>query len=136
MCFGIGYGCRGYIGERQYYIVRLTSDLATALVMTATGLLVAVFAMWCRNCHRNRIEVFQAEMSNGAIETVASLNAHPLCRIHPEHSAVATINSVPVVAEVTNARSREVPYDRQRTLLLAIWTYWFYIILILVFRLD
>ena len=136
MCFGIVYAFRGYIGERQYYIVRLTSDLATALVMTAMGLLVAVFAMWCRNCHRNRIEVFQAEMSNAAIETIASLNAHPLCRIHPEHSAVGTINSVPVVAEVTDARSREVPYDRQRTLLLAIWTYWLYIILILVFRLD
>jgi biopolymer transport protein ExbB/TolQ len=134
MCFGILYAFRGYVGERHYFIVRLTSDFATALVMTAMGLLVAIFAMWFRNWHRSRIEVLQTEMSNAAIETIACLNAHPLWRNQPENSAVGTINTGPVVANFTEACSQAVPYDRQRVLLLAIWAYWLYIALSAVLR--
>ncbi len=126
-CFGILYAFRRTGMEKHQWIARVHSDIAMALATAAMGLLVAVLAMWCRNYLRDRTEVFRSEMSNATLGVVMYLNAHRQWRNQLEHSAAGAMDSVSVLAEVTAAW--EVPYDRQRLLLLAIWLYWLYIAL-------
>ena len=58
-------------------IAMVESTLALALVTTAAGLAVAIPAVWFRNHFCDRLEVFESEMSNAALEAVSYLAAHP-----------------------------------------------------------
>jgi biopolymer transport protein ExbB len=125
-CFGILYAFRGYAGEKHTWVIRVHSDISRSLVSLAIGLFVTVLAMWCRNYVRNRMQEFKTEMSNAAIETLMCIDAHRLSCNHAEHPAIKTMNSATVV---TDCGPGEAPYDRQRVLLLAMWTYWIYLTL-------
>jgi hypothetical protein len=100
-------------------LARLASEIAEALIRGAMGLLVSVFAVWCFNYLRSRFEVFENEMSRAELEAVACLKAHPQWREQFEHSSAA--KRIFAVADASAACTWEVPYDRQRPLLLAMW---------------
>ena len=84
---GIVNAFRGIGMAKAVAIAMVMSSLAEALVTTAMGLFVAVPAVWCRNYLRSRIEAFESEMSNAALEAVTYLKAHRQWRNRPEHLA-------------------------------------------------
>ncbi len=116
---GIEGSFRGTTGPPSEALARLASEIAEALILGAMGLLVSVFAVWCFNYLRSRFEVLENEMSNAELEAVACLKAHPQRREQFEHSSAA--KRIFAVADASAARTWEVPYDRQRPLLLAMW---------------
>jgi biopolymer transport protein ExbB len=109
----------GTTGPPSEALARLASEIAEALILGAMGLLVSVFAVWCFNYLRSRFEVLENEMSNSELEAVACLKTHPQWREQFEHSSAA--KRIFAVADASAARTWEVPYDRQRPLLLAMW---------------
>jgi biopolymer transport protein ExbB/TolQ len=48
----------------------VSAGIAEALIATATGLVVAIFAVWMFNVFLNKIERFQIEMTNAATELI------------------------------------------------------------------
>jgi hypothetical protein len=78
--------------------------------------------------------VFETDMASAAIETALYLNAHRHWRNHTKRSALGPLNSVVFVTDALADGLWEVPYDRQRVLLMAVWTYWFYMALYTAFR--
>ncbi len=67
---------RGFGMERHALMLMLTSGIATSLVSTVMGLLVAMPAAWSYNYVRGRVEMLGSEMSQNALEIVRELNAH------------------------------------------------------------
>jgi len=84
-CFGILSAFRGTGMERHAALAMMTTYIAAALITTATGLLVAVPAVWSYNYSRVRIDRLESEMSNAALEAITHLNAHPQRRSRREH---------------------------------------------------
>jgi biopolymer transport protein ExbB/TolQ len=119
--FGIMNSFRGTAMEASAGRAAVASDLSTALATAAMGLLVAIPAVWCRNYLLRRMEVFESEMSNAALEAVTYLNAHPQWRNQPELSSAEATSLVFITPRPSAARSWEVPFDHQRALLLAMW---------------
>jgi biopolymer transport protein ExbB/TolQ len=129
--FGIVYAFRGGGVEKATWIGMVAGGLAAALMTSAMGLITGISAVWCRNYLCERMEVFDSEMSNAALEAVTYLNAHREWRDHPQGSRVGATGLVFDIPQTAGARSWEVPYDRQRFLLLAIWFGFFYFAFIL-----
>jgi len=129
--FGIMHAFRGVSMEKSTWMAMVASSMAEALATTAMGLLVGIPAVWCRNYLCDRIEVFESEMSNAALEAVTYLNAHSQWRDQPQLSGVEATGFVFDPSQNPGARSWEVPYDRQRLLLLAIWSSFLYFALML-----
>ena len=111
---------------RATLIAMVESTLALALVTTAAGLAVAIPAVWCRNHFCDRLEVFESEMSNAALEAVSYLAAHPQWRSQPGHSADQLF-----VARPGASSAWEVPYDHQWALLLSAGCCGLYLIFLL-----
>jgi biopolymer transport protein ExbB/TolQ len=108
----------------------IASHLAEALVTAALGLLVAIFATWSHNYFSRRVERLESGMSNAALELATYLRRHPQYRRQFEHSVAGVGRSLFGEPEVARARSWEVPYDRQRALLVWIWFSVFYLALL------
>jgi len=70
---GILDSFRGYAGSRSAFLAFIATNLAEALVPTAIGLLVAVFAMWWFNWRSDRLAVFEGEMKIASLELVKYL---------------------------------------------------------------
>jgi biopolymer transport protein ExbB/TolQ len=117
---------RGYIGARSSFIARTASDISNALVMTAVGLLVGILAVWFHNYLWRRIEVLQTEMWEAETDTIQHLKSDRQRHRQHEPMAVTRTDSCFVMAKPS---SREVPYDRQRALLLSILLCGIYLVL-------
>lgn len=127
-CEGIMYAFRGAAMEKSALFARTTSDISMALTTTAMGLLVAIPAQWAYNYFFERVQIFESEMSNAALETVTCLNAHPRLRHQPGIAALQE----PVFLSLQDARhSWEVPYDHQRELLLTVGCCGFFALLVI-----
>lgn len=125
--FGIMNTFVGTTGSKSAALAFVTTSLAEALVTAALGLAVAIPATWSRNYLCNRVAVLESEMSNAALEAITYLQAHRHFRQQSEHSATGTSTLVFRLTQNPTARSWEVRYDHQRTLLLALWSCMFYI---------
>lgn len=113
--------------ERSTLLARVTFDIGNALLTTAMGLLVAVPALWCRNYLRNRVEIFESEMKNAALQAVAYLHAHPQWRNLIDPDAGGSKNSIFDMTNTPAQRSWEAPYDRPWALFAAMWCCVFYV---------
>ena len=105
------------------------TQIAGALLLGAIGVLVSVLAVCCFNFLRSRVDVFESEMSNAELDAITCLGAHPQWREQFEQSPGAGTTSA--LADASAARFREVPYDRQRLVLLAMWCCAFHLAYIL-----
>ena len=84
-CFGI-MSAFGAIGmQKATALAMMASRIAAALVTTASGLLVAVPAVWSYNYLRACIDVLESDMSNMAREAITHLKSHPRWRSRREH---------------------------------------------------
>jgi len=124
----------GTTGPPSAALARQASQIAGALLLGAIGVLVSVLAVWCFNFLRSRVAVLESEMSNAELDTISCLRTHPQWRGQFEQSRGAGTTSA--VADAPAARSREVPYDRQRLVLLAMWCCALYLAYILLTRLS
>ena len=106
--FGILGSCRGYSGSPAGFLAMVAVGLGQSLVPTALALAVAIIAVWTYNYFCSRLEVFDAEMSNTALELITWLNART-----PSHVAT-TDNAGPILTTLPLA------YDFQRLLLMAV----------------
>lgn len=118
-CSGILNAFRGAAMEKSAFIARTNSDMATALVTTAMGLLVAIPATWLNNYFCSLAEVFQTEMSNAELETITYLNSHSEGCSQSGQQAAQSSDPFLSTPDASDVWSWEVPYDRQRGLLLA-----------------
>lgn len=118
--FGIMHAFRGVAMATSAWIAMVASSMAAALVTTAMGLLVGTAAVWCRNYLCGRVEIFESEMSNASLEAITYLTAHEEWRKAPQHLADGDEG---LFGGPNNSAAHlwEVPYDRQRGLLLAMW---------------
>jgi biopolymer transport protein ExbB/TolQ/biopolymer transport protein ExbD len=116
---GIVGSFTGTTGPPSVALARLASQLAGAVLLGALGIVVSIVAVWCFYYVRSRSKVLETEMSNAEVEAVTYLKAHPQWREQLEPSFAAT--GMFSVADASAGRSWEVPYDRQRPLLLAFW---------------
>ena len=114
---GILGSFRGTSGARSAALAGLASDLAESLLPGAMGIVVSILAVWCFYYVRSRFKVLETEMSNAELEAITCLKAHPQWREQFEHSTATT--GIFLVGD--GGRNWEVPYDRQRLLLLAFW---------------
>jgi biopolymer transport protein ExbB/biopolymer transport protein TolQ len=119
----------GGSGNRYTALARVASQLAEALLPGAMGIVVSILAVWCFYYVRSRFKVHETEMSNAKLEAVTCLTAHPQWRGQFEHSSATT--RIFAVGDASAGRSWEVPYDRQRPLLLAFWCCALYVALLL-----
>ena len=99
----------------------IESNLAEALVPAAMGLLVAIIATWSHNYFSRRVETLESGMSNAALELATYFRRHPQYRRQSGHSVAEVGRSLFGEPPVAGARSWEVPYDRQRALMVWIW---------------
>lgn len=129
--FGIVYAFRGVGMEKATWIGMVAGGLAATLTTSAMGLITGISAVWCRNYLCERMEVFDNEMSNAALEAITYLNAHREWRDQSQGSRVGAMGLVFDPPQTAGARSWEVPYDRQRFLLFAIWASFLYFAFIL-----
>jgi biopolymer transport protein ExbB/TolQ/biopolymer transport protein ExbD len=109
----------GTSGSRASALPRLASEIAEALLPGAMGIVVSILAVWCFYHVRSRFKVLENEMTNAELEAITCLKAHPEWREQLEHSFAAT--TIFDEWDASAGRSWEVPYDRQRPLLLAFW---------------
>jgi biopolymer transport protein ExbB len=119
----------GTSGSRGAVVGRLASQIAEALLPGAMGMVVSIFAVWCFYYVRSRLKVLETEMSNAELEAVTYLKGHPQWRGQFEHSTTTT--RIFTVGDASAGRSWEVPYDRQRPLLLAFWCCGLYVAFLL-----
>ena len=109
----------GSSGSRAGALARLASEIAEALLFGAMGIVVSILAVWSFYYLRSRLRALESEMSNAGLEAIACLEVHPQWREQFEHSSarirIFTLGDGPA------SYSWEVPYDRQRALLLAFW---------------
>jgi biopolymer transport protein ExbB/TolQ/biopolymer transport protein ExbD len=110
-------GC--FNGGRSGALPRVASEIAEALLPGAMGIVVSIIAVWCFYYVRSHFKMLETEMSNAEFEAVACLEAHPEWREQFEHSSATT--RILTVGDAFAGRSWEVPYDRQRPLLVAFW---------------
>jgi biopolymer transport protein ExbB/TolQ/biopolymer transport protein ExbD len=106
-------------GSRAGALARVASGIAEALLPGAMGIVVSIIAAWCFYHVRSRFKVLENEMTNAELEAVSCLEAHPEWREQFEHSSATT--RILTVGDAFAGRNWEVPYDRQRPLLLAFW---------------
>jgi biopolymer transport protein ExbB/TolQ/biopolymer transport protein ExbD len=109
----------GTSGSPAGALARLASEIAEALLLGTMGMVVSILAVWSFYYLRSRIKVLETEMSNAELEAVTCLKAHPQWRGRLEHSTATT--GIFTGGDAFAGRSWEVPYDRQRPLLLAFW---------------
>jgi biopolymer transport protein TolQ len=67
---GILDSFRGYAGNKASYLAFIMTNLAEALVPTAMGLVVGVFAMWCFNWRSERLAKIDSDMRIASLELV------------------------------------------------------------------
>ncbi|MBZ5722131.1 MAG: MotA/TolQ/ExbB proton channel family protein [Acidobacteriia bacterium] len=75
-CLGIMSAFRGIGMEKHAALVMVAKYVAAALFTTASGLLVAIPAVWSYNYLRVRLDRIESEMSNMALEAITHLNSH------------------------------------------------------------
>jgi biopolymer transport protein ExbB/biopolymer transport protein TolQ len=119
--FGILNAFGGSAMAKSALMAMIASNLVEALATTAMGLLVAVLAVWSHTYFRNRVESFESGMSNATLGLVTYLHAHHQYRNPPEHSVVGANGLLLGAPRPPATRSWEVPYDRQRALMIWIW---------------
>ena len=116
-------------GSRASALARLASGIAEALFPGAMGIVVSILAVWCFYYVRSRFKVLESEMSDAALEAVTCLKADPQWRGQLAHSSATT--GIFAVGNAAADRGWEVPYDRQRPLLLAFWCCTLYVVFLL-----
>ena len=84
---GIVNSFKGIAGEKSAILAARASDLSDACVPTALGLLVAIPAHWCYKYLSARLECFDREMENAALQLANLLVAFPV-RSMPADPAV------------------------------------------------
>jgi biopolymer transport protein ExbB/TolQ/biopolymer transport protein ExbD len=119
----------GTSGSRASALARVASKIAEALFPGAMGIVVSILALWCFYYVRNRFKVLESEMSGAELEAITCLKIRPQWREQLEHSSATT--RIFVVGNAVADRSWEVPYDRQRPLLLAFWCCALYVVFLL-----
>ncbi len=129
--FGIMHAFRGVSMARASWMAMVASSMAEAMVTTAAGLLVGIPAGWCRNYLCGRIEQFESEMSNAALEAVTYLHTRGKWRERPPHSEAGETDLFMAPTHNPAAPPWEVPYDRQRLLLFSMCSGVLYFALIL-----
>jgi biopolymer transport protein ExbB len=117
--FGIMNAFRGIGMEKSTALRMVAAYTGEAVVTTAMGLIVAIPAVWFHNYLRSRMEVFESEMSNAALEALTQIQAHPKWRDQPGDLAVGVSSLGLDIHQSPVPRSWEAPYDHQRALLLA-----------------
>jgi biopolymer transport protein ExbB len=120
--FGIMNAFRGTGIEKSTALRMVAAYTGEAVVTTAMGLIVAIPAVWFHNYLRSRMEVFESEMSNAALEALTHIKAHPEWRNPPADLAVRVSSLDLDIQQSPVPRSWdswEAPYDHQRALLLA-----------------
>jgi biopolymer transport protein TolQ len=110
-CLGIMSAFRGVGMERHAVLVMWVTGAGAALLTTASGLLVAVPAVWSYNYLRVRIDRVESEMSNAALEAITHLNAHPQWFRERKHFIP---DSEAVISEDAGARSWDVRHQGER----------------------
>jgi biopolymer transport protein ExbB/TolQ/biopolymer transport protein ExbD len=123
-------GCfTGISGSRAGGLGEVSSRIAAALFLGAIGIVVSILALWCFYYGRGRVKVLETEISNAELEAVTCLKAHPEWREQFEHSSATT--RLFTVGDASAGGRWEVPYDRQRPLLLAFWGCALYVMFLL-----
>ena len=112
-CFGIMSAFGGIGMQKDAALAIIASRIAAALVTTATGLLVAVPAVWSYNYLRACIEVLESEMSNMAREAITHLKSHPQWRSRRKHFDAGSKKIVS--GADADACLWEIRYDGQRS---------------------
>jgi biopolymer transport protein ExbB len=93
-CFRILSAFRGIGMEKHAALAMMSSDVAKALIATATGIVVAVPAVWSYNHLRARGEVLESEMSNMALEAITHLTAYPQWQSQRSYSVAGSKNFI------------------------------------------
>jgi biopolymer transport protein ExbD len=99
--------------QKDAALAMMASRIAVALITTATGVLVAVPAVWTHNYLRACIDMLESEMSNMAREAITHLKAHPQWRSRREHFDTGS-KSIVSGADA-DACSWDIRYDDQRS---------------------
>ena len=120
----------GTSGSPAGVLARLASEIAEALLPGATGMVVSILALWCFYYMRRRFKVLESQMSDAQLDAITSLKAHPQWREQLVPSSATT--RIFADGNAAADRSWEVPYDRQRPLLLAFWCCALYVVFLLV----
>jgi biopolymer transport protein ExbB/TolQ len=115
--FGILNAFRGTAMQKAAAMAMVASYLAESLVTTAMGMVVAIAAVWCRNYLIERVENFENEMSNAALETISHLKLHPEWRSQPHFATPEVRDLLSGGALAPLECFKEVSYDPQRSLL-------------------
>ena len=116
--------------EKGSAFASVTGNLALSLATTAAGIAAAILAVWLHNHLWRRVENFRSEMLQAEADTIESLKNYPQWRHEHRLIDIKTDWSL-LVAEKP---SWEVPYDRQRLLLTAMWLIGFYLIFLVLGR--
>jgi biopolymer transport protein ExbD/biopolymer transport protein ExbB/TolQ len=119
----------GGSGNHYTALSRVASQIAEALLLGAMGTVVSILAVWCFYCVRSRFKVLETEILSAELEAVTCLNAHPQWREQFEQPSATT--TIFTGGDASAGRSWEVPYDRQRPLLLAFWGCALYVMFLL-----
>jgi hypothetical protein len=117
--FGIMNAFRPIGMEKSTALRMVAAYTGEAVVTTAMGLIVAIPAVWFHNYLRSRMEVFESEISNAALEALTHIKDHPEWRNQPADLAVGSSSLGLDIQQSPVPRSGEAPYDRQRALVLA-----------------
>jgi biopolymer transport protein ExbB len=122
----------GAVGMAKWAVLAMiASNLAGALVTAALGVWVAIFAGWGHVYFRGRLETLERGMSNAVLELTAYLRLNPQYRRHCQDSTVATVGPLFGETGASRACPWEIPYDRQRALMLWIGCSAFYLVFLL-----
>lgn len=127
-CFGILNAFRGVGMQKAAAMAMVASFIAEALVVTATGLLVGIIAVWLHNYLWRRVEVFGSEMLEAETNLLDALKAHPSWRRDQQLPSALKTKWALLMAE---APAWEVSYDEQRLLLLTMWSCWVWLLMLL-----
>src|ERR1022692_386548 len=116
-CFGILFSFRAVEGERTTVMAYIALSIAQSLGITAFGLSVGILALWFHNHLWRRVEILGSQMLEAEADILIALESHSGWRHEREHTA--EISRWGFIA--TETPQWEVPYDRQRALLVAVW---------------
>jgi len=121
---GLGGTCIAVLGafreidmEKTVAMMVIALGIAQSLIPTALGLSVGIIAVWFHNHLSRRVELIGSDMLQAENDLLDLLKTHPKWR-HERHGLQAKRSQTLFTTEVP---WWEVPYDRQRPLLIQVW---------------
>jgi hypothetical protein len=103
--------------EKTVAMMVIALGIAQSLIPTALGLSVGIIAVWFHNHLSRRVELIGSDMLQAENDLLDLLKTHPKWR-HERHGLEAKGGQTLLTTEVP---WWEVPYDRQRPLLIQVW---------------